>query len=358
MRRLFAKASVEFLGGGITLSVGGVCGILRLSANAPMSALLINGAVISLFGARLAFDSGGGTARVYVFDGSVAVVPPGGGVSVVAVSALALDVLPVSLITRLAQPSGISLFGARGGVLPYRYTLLSPSSVFVSMNADSGVLDYVPPDHPQTLAIIAAADDSLGVRITTTAQLTIINPLPIEVAAQFSASAIPKEEFAQMRWAVVSGGYVSVGGGYRLSLAGDTSLHDGEVAVSIIAEDDHANTLPATLILTVGLAPGTVLLPSVWVNTSANAAAQSKGGKSSPGIIAFEKKSTLELDLKVGPVYVGIGGPVGTLTGIGGQLKDSEGERHPYKYRLEGERIHISLRDRVLWHWTPAPSRV
>ena len=146
---LAQNSSVEFLGGGITLSVGGGRGILRLSANAPMSALLINGAVISLFGARLAFDSGGGTARVYVFDGSVAVVPPGGGVSVVAVSALALDVLPVSLITRLAQPSGISLFGARGGVLPYRYTLLSPSSVFVSMNADSGVLV----DHPQTLAI-------------------------------------------------------------------------------------------------------------------------------------------------------------------------------------------------------------
>lgn len=329
---LAQNSSVEFLGNGATLSIGGGRGVLRVNADAPMSVMLINGAAVSLFGARLAFDADAG--RVYVFGGSVAVSSP--GVSVVRVLPLAVTILPVSLLTRVGGSAGVSLFAARGGVLPYRYALLSSSSVVASMHAESGVLSYAPPPQPQTLTIIAAAADSTGATATATAQLAITNPPPMEVVARFSSTAMPVEEFVLMHWASVSGGYVAEGGEYRLSMAGDIGQGGGgnrEINISITAEDDHINTPPATLILTISITSGTVILPRL----SANAVYAIKSANTPPPEVAFAKVIPLSLEIKMAPVYVGHTGPIITLVGVGGQFNSGDGQVRPYRYQIEGD---------------------
>ncbi len=212
------------------------------------------------------------TATVIADDNHLNTSPGTVFVTVRVIDSFALGASGVSgtVTTRIVSEGTLALFAAVGGVLPYSYSAVSNLPTGVSL-ADDGRLHLTSAiDNALTVSVTVAGNDSQNPAARGTSAITIIftDPPVLTLDIDRGATLVISGMTLTAATVTASGGYLTVGGDYSYRLESDGVLAnagvnaDGVVTVSagavvgsltatVIADDDHANTEPGTVFLTV-----------------------------------------------------------------------------------------------------------
>ncbi len=185
--------------------------------------------------------------------------------------ALGAGDISATITTRIINAATLARFAALGGVLPYGYSALSNLPAGISLAAGGLLLLTSGMDNALTVSVTVAANDSqtpAPARATAAVTIVFADPPGVLLNIARGRDFVVAGKTLTAATVAASGGYLNSGGdySYRLESGGvfaATEVNaDGIVAVSagavagtitatVIADDNHANTSPATVLLTV-----------------------------------------------------------------------------------------------------------
>ena len=304
---------------------------IGISANGEVSISVVNAGMI--------------TATITADDNHLNTPPSTLLITIKAIDSLVLEVnkTQATITSHIANTIALATLQAAGGLPGYNYSLisevggvsLSGGIVVVSLSVSSPFATIT--SALTATAIVSDAADS-AVSVAMTLSVEVINPPSLSLSGDLVNSLVVVGRWQGVAKVSAAGGYVIEGGDYRYSAAADSALAaigisgNGAVSISVVnagmitatitADDNHLNTPPATLLITIKAIDSLVLevnktqatITSHIANTIALATLQAAGGLPGYNYSLISDIGGVSLSGGIVVVSLSVSAPFATMT--------------------------------------------